>query len=211
MSNQAIKTFQVNGYTVEILPDLDPMNPWTEYDRLGEVWSWSCKRTFGDKEFSTNFYDDPEDEAFDAINALKRDKAVICFVQHRYDGGLEVVQDPTLELYSNSNKLGRTDGVIFATRAMIRKEFAHKIVTKADRDNTYKTLIAEVREYSDWATGNVYGYDISDPEGALIASCWGFIGDPGYCETEARAEAEALPTLITDDLASEDLQDAENY
>lgn len=206
MSSQAIKTFQISGYTVEILPDLDPVNPWTEYDRLGEVWSWSPDSySFGDKEFGYH----ETATITEALTALKRDKAVICFVQHRYDGGLEVVQDPTLELYSN--KLGRTDGVIFATRAMIRKAFGHKIVTKADRENAYKALIAEVREYADWATGNVYGYDISDPEGALIASCWGFIGDPAYCEAEARAEAEALPALITDDLASEDLQDAEGY
>jgi hypothetical protein len=47
-----------------------------------------------------------------------------------------------------------------------------------------------VQDWSDYLSGNVYGYTIEDPEtGAHVDSCWGFYGDydkPGGALEEAR-------------------------
>lgn len=70
-------------------------------------------------------------------------------------------------------------------------------------------LDAEIDEWDDWLTGNVWGYVITKPcadehhedddleeiarcpHSETIDSCWGFVGDPDYAWTEAVAEAKA--------------------
>lgn len=49
----------------------------------------------------------------------------------------------------------------------------------------------EVNEYSEWARGHVYGYEVYDGE-EFVGSCWGFVGDSGMdCAiSEAKSEAE---------------------
>lgn len=53
----------------------------------------------------------------------------------------------------------------------------------AGDDDTYYTvelltecLTAEVDEYSKWASGEVFGFIITDRNGDTVDSCWGFIG-----------------------------------
>lgn len=49
----------------------------------------------------------------------------------------------------------------------------------------------EVSEYSDWARGHVYGYEVYDGD-EYVGSCWGFVGDEGMkiAIEEAKHEAE---------------------
>lgn len=47
-----------------------------------------------------------------------------------------------------------------------------------DRDKAYAQAEAELKTYTAWCNGEVYGYKIEDDNGEEIDSCWGFIGDP---------------------------------
>ena len=75
-------------------------------------------------------------------------------------------------------------------------------------DDAAAALEAEVKEYADWASGNVWAYRIVKPcdhadehaTDELIADCphaeeiestYGFIGDPSYAWEEARASAKS--------------------
>jgi len=63
-----------------------------------------------------------------------------------------------------------------------------------DWEDPEAALKALVEEYSEWASGNVWGYVVENSEGDVESSCWGFIGDPdksGVIE-EARASAKWL-------------------
>lgn len=51
---------------------------------------------------------------------------------------------------------------------------------------------AEVKEYSSWASGDVYGVVVTDLNGDTIESVWGMIGYD-YAVESAREIAEALP------------------
>lgn len=75
---------------------------------------------------------------------------------------------------------------------------------------SFHVLDVEIKEWDNWMRGNVWGFVITkphvapehedDPDEAVvqcphsetIQSVWGFIGDPSYCWTEAKAEAEAM-------------------
>jgi hypothetical protein len=72
-----------------------------------------------------------------------------------------------------------------------------------------EVIAAEVKEYDDWASGNVWAYrvvkpcdhadehdsdeEIADcPHAEIVDDCYGFIGDPKYAWDEARAAAQAV-------------------
>lgn len=90
--------------------------------------------------------------------------------------------DPDLNAY---------DGVIVAYRHDVREAFGVKQHHEAKPEDTCYTtkmparkrvlaaLKAEVAEYSQWCTGNVYGFRVVDEDGEEIDSCWGFIGEDG--------------------------------
>jgi hypothetical protein len=52
--------------------------------------------------------------------------------------------------------------------------------------------MAALREFGSWASGEVYGYIVVDPNGEEVDSCWGFIGDESreYMREEARTAIE---------------------
>lgn len=54
-------------------------------------------------------------------------------------------------------------------------------------DRVEEALRAEVDEYDDWLRGNVFGYVIETANGEHYDSCWGFVGDPDYALSEAKA------------------------
>ncbi len=60
-------------------------------------------------------------------------------------------------------------------------------------DVALERATALVREWDDYMTGNVWGFDVTDAHGQHIESCWGFVGDEGAKQAmvEARAAAEA--------------------
>jgi hypothetical protein len=57
-------------------------------------------------------------------------------------------------------------------------------------------LRAEVAEYNDFLTGNVYGYEAVDKDGAVVGGCWGFIGDPGTSGLLEAAKADIDADLV---------------
>lgn len=69
-------------------------------------------------------------------------------------------------------------GWIYVSKEAIRKEYNWKVITKKRKAFIEKLLNNEVKVYSDFIEGNVYGYTIYDPvTKEFIDSCWGFIGD----------------------------------
>ncbi|RLB70463.1 MAG: hypothetical protein DRH04_03520 [Deltaproteobacteria bacterium] len=64
-------------------------------------------------------------------------------------------------------------GYIVCDPETIEREFA------GDFDRAEKAIQAEVKVYSQWLEGDVWGYVLEDDEGNEIDSCWGFYGsDP---------------------------------
>jgi hypothetical protein len=91
-------------------------------------------------------------------------------------------------------------GFIWVTNAQIISEYG--AVTPETIERARKLMQGEVEEYSDWATGNVYGFKIlgpaaldedgdeDDDEREELDACWGFVGDyEEYCLPEAISQA----------------------
>lgn len=78
-------------------------------------------------------------------------------------------------------------GWIHVSLSKVREEYGVKRVTKKIREQAISMLEQEVEEYSQYLSGEIYGYVIEDKTGRLVDSCWGFYGsDPqtnGMLET----------------------------
>lgn len=55
----------------------------------------------------------------------------------------------------------------------------------------------DLKEYTAWANGEVYGFTVTDHNGDVIDSCGGFIGDIDYCKEEAESMACNTRSSIT--------------
>jgi len=81
-------------------------------------------------------------------------------------------------------------GWIYVSKEKVRKEYEVKRITKKIRDRVIAVLKSEVKIYSQWLEGNVFGFVLKDAEDNEIDSCWGFYGD----DWKENGLIEQLPT-----------------
>lgn len=85
-------------------------------------------------------------------------------------------------------------GFAFATREAILENWSRKKLTQKLRLEAEAVLRSEVRVYSQYLSGECFGFVITDDEGEQLDSCWGYFG---YGEAEEAAK-EAMATLQKD-------------
>jgi len=77
-------------------------------------------------------------------------------------------------------------GFIYVTTADVRKEYSVKRVSSQLRKKVADQLRQEVQTFSDYLSGNVYGYVVQKDD-EEIESCWGYVGCyESYCLKQAR-------------------------
>lgn len=188
---------------VEIIADSDPMSP-REWDNLSVIYGDHRRYEIGDGK-------PPEDEA----RALDRGGWPLL---RRYlrtcKGALAVTR---LGMYDHSDVSyypvadGSNGTAAFDSAGWDSGVVGYAYVTQARAeelgaplDSLAAQMAGEIEEYSDWASGNVWGYRVTrkhDPEcdaidcphDTEVASCWGYIGDTKYALEEGMAAAAAQP------------------
>lgn len=192
--------------------DFDPEYMHLKYDDgivAGHTFSPTERRSYT----YTPSEDNLDDGSFEAYRWRRRrerkskdDGLIIVALDRTYDGGFRTFAytDDCANAVTNRNYSStkphavRIDGVAYMTYETARKEFGEgraKRLTKRAREHALRCIEAEVEEYSDWATGNVWDCLIYDRHGELVESCGGYIGDPDeddWIIAEARATVDAL-------------------
>lgn len=128
---------------------------------------------------------DDEDDEFDweddwsvTVDRMLAMGYAAAMVKETYDGGLDTTNDED-----------RARGVIFATPAMMR-EWGLNPDDPGVWQRVQDGLDAELKEYSRWATGEVYGIIIEDAHsGEELDACWGYIGYDYASGDAAREQA----------------------
>lgn len=161
---EAIKTYEHKGYTIEIHYDEWGESP-REWDNMGTLVTFSSRYTIGDDHNFTN--------AGELINFIEDNKDKLYYLPvYMYDhGGIAISTKP----YSCPWDSGQIGYI-----------YAEKEKSKEDKlPYPYAALENEVDILNDYLQGRVYGYKIFNDEGEELDSCWGYIGDMGYCEEAA--------------------------
>lgn len=150
---------KLNGYTLKIIPDENPLNPRTDCDHLGIMLCWHRRYSLGD----SHPYDTPQDFA---ENAAAKDMFVCLPVYLLDHSGLYV----SVNDFNDSWDSGQL-GFIYCTKQDAQKWFNNTDVTE---DEIKKELTAEVEEYNDYLNGAWYGFLIEGLDGEVEDSCGGF-------------------------------------
>lgn len=162
----------IDGKTLKIYRDPDPVDPRREFDNLGEMICFSNRYRLGD-EHNIN----PDD--FSGWNEMGE------FLENEYDA---VVILP-LYLYDHSGIRMSTGsfndpwdsgqiGFIYVSRATIIHEYGK--CTQDTIETATRVLVGEVDTYNNYLSGEVYGFNVEDAAGEIIDSCWGYFGDISY-------------------------------
>ena len=165
---EAIEKIEYKGYTIEVYPDFDPMNP-REWDNPGLMICFHSRYSLGDKH-SMSF-----DEAQDYVDRPD----VLSIPLMLYDHSSLSIS--TRSFYGRVNHAEWDSGQvgwITITQAQAVKEWGHKKFSKGVRHRALKCLESEVEIYDQYLRGEVYGFNIKSPESENVDSCWGFYGDP---------------------------------
>lgn len=154
--SDAIKTFKVPGKTILVFVDESPSSP-REWDNFGTIVGWHRRYNIGDEKVS-------RDELVARMNANEF-ALVLWLYLNESDHSLFC---RTGDAESNA----RADGAIFVTKERVRKEYNLKRISTKALAKAESVLRAEVEVYSQWATGDVYGFEVEETGD----SCWGFFG-----------------------------------
>jgi hypothetical protein len=179
---------------LKIEPDHNPLNPREENDNLGTMVCFHRRYDLGDKH---NFRD-PDD----FVDFLKCNPS-FCLPLYLYDHSGITISTSPFSCPWDSGQLGW----IYVTKEAIRKEWGKKRVSSQLSKIVIKNLEAEVMEYDQYLTGDIYGFnlidEVLDEDGDLfeeidVDSCWGFFGsDPntnGMSEYVDMAKVDEIRT-----------------
>ena len=142
------------------------------------------------------------------------------YIKHEFDDAEVIIPLRFDDYGSSGSRLSEessdnANAVIYVTTETLQKEWS------GDREAARKCMLAEVKEYTQWMSGEVYGYVIKDADGndlpgTMQDSCWGFIGDSDYVRSEANSAAEGVAEALAKerresaDMAARDIETVES-
>jgi hypothetical protein len=181
----------VEHQTLKIYIDPEPLNPRTESDNMGHMVCFHKRYDLGDEVQGISYTRiqnefDSWDEVEDYL--IKEMEAVVILPLYLYDHSGITMRTHSFNDRWDSGQVG----YIYATRKDILDNWGGKKLTKELRQKAHDLLVAEVQDYDDYLTGNVYGYVLEDEAGDEIDSCWGYAGN----NAPARIKGEVYIHII---------------
>lgn len=186
-----METIERNGFTLRLEHDSAPCNPRKEFDHFGKMICWWNNYNLGDENPRMSPQDWIRKFAAGLVNAenpdlipdehIERilDKHAVMLPLHVYEHGGITMSTGRFSCPWDSGQAGW----IYATMNQVRAEF------DGDVQKATACLEAEVQEYDQFLTGDVWGYVIEDEDGYEVDSCWGFYGY-AYAKGEGVAALE---------------------
>lgn len=177
---EAIHTEKHGKYTIKIFHDPDSPNPRVDYDHLGTIYHidhFSDLGVFKSMEF------------IEELNSSEFYVSLPVYF-HKFNSPM-LKTGPLRDTWSHAD---RQVGIITVSKDKVLKEWKRKKWTKKLELQVIKLLRSEIAEFSNYLSGEVYGYTIEEETGCdkcgniefeHVDSCWGFIGTFEYCLAEA--------------------------
>lgn len=199
LEDYRVDTVEYKGYEIGIYVDDTPFNPREEYDNMGHMVCWHRDYILGDKQ--TEWYMespdafhgwldgdeedwDGDEEDWDCGHPARDDIAVMLPLYLMDHSGLWMNTGGFSGVDSHGWDWGQV-GYIYVTNDEVIHEYGD--LSKESIARAEKYLRGEVETYSDYISGQVYGYIITGPEGEDIGGCWGYFGsDRDYMIEEAK-------------------------
>ena len=195
--NEIIEQFTHAGLTIHIHQDEDAGNPRKEFDEASHLILFERygrpDRNGDDHNFS------PGESFDDLVKEIEEyeSQPIVWLPVRKYDH--------TQVAYSTESGYPFNDpwdagivGLVYMTKKECLYEYGKKdakLLTKQIRKKAEELMSGEVELFSDWANGDVFGYEVLDADGETLDSCWGYYGRYGgdgwdHLISEAKTSAE---------------------
>jgi len=177
MEEEYIETLDLsNGIKGHIVYDTDPIDIREDTDNLGYIVSFANRYNFSDSD-APKLNKDDFSSWDDVEKYLKKYyKATVILPVYKYEHS--DIQLSTSNSYPFNDRWDSCQiGFIYTT-----EERRKKLGVKRSRAEIKKQLSDEIQDYSDYISGNIYGYIIEDESGDVLDSCFGYIGDSGLSQ-----------------------------
>jgi hypothetical protein len=172
---KAIEKMDVGNYRIKIYTDTDPSDP-RGNDNLGTMICFHKRYKLGDENhgFKSDDYNG-WGELKEAI--LEQHPAGVILPLYLYDHSGITMNTTGFSCRWDSGQVG----FIVAGSKAIKDNFMDTETTDEQLEHAKRILIAEVTEYDQFLTGDVYGYKIfrltmEGKKAEEVDSCWGFYG-----------------------------------
>jgi hypothetical protein len=175
-------TIKAHGLNINVEPDDCPDNP-RGWDNAGTL-------VLFDTPLSRHEFGDPHEfrdwwhlaEWWQAMSVIG---GVLLIVWDAGDGTVGCGEWDHPEAFDGFRYHNHYLGVIYMTVEQMRKE------QMRDRGHAASVLRGEVEAFSQWRSGDVWGFTITDDDGTEYGHLWGCFGRE-YCEKEAIVEARHI-------------------
>lgn len=157
-------TEEYKGYTINVRNDECAESP-REWDNLGTITAWHRNYNLSDEKHNY----DVDTFVAEVVN----NKNVISLPLYMYEHGGVALSTSAFSCRWDSGQVGW----IHVDKDKVRKEYGVTRITKKVLERVLKVLESEVDTYGKYVNGEVYGYEVLDPQGEHVDSCWGYIGD----------------------------------
>jgi len=184
--DKSVHEEKYRGLAIKIYQDEDPLNPRTEWDNFGHMICFHRDYMLGDKHDIT-----PDT----LVELVKRDD-VIAIPLFLLDHSGLWMRTGRFECDAQGWDTSKV-GFIYVTHNEVRKELKVKRITPKVQAKVLEYLENEVKTFSNYLEGNVWGYVVEDSEGEHVDSCWGFYGDYDHKEYGALKAAKDHVDAVT--------------
>ena len=171
------------GLTLIVAADTDPLDPRREYDHAGQLACWHQRYNLGDD----HDWEDPE--AF--RTHLKSSAGAVVLPVYLFDHSSLAISTVPFHCPWDSGQIGW----IWMSRKDALKEFGGggKRLTAAIRAKAEDCLQAEVREYHQYLSGDVWEVRVEDSDGEIVEACCGYYGSDFAMEEGRNTLASLIP------------------
>ena len=150
------------GYKINIKQYTSPDDP-RSWDNMCSMYCVHRRYNLGDKNFSSSA------ELMDAIGNLED---CIHLPLYLYDHSGITMNTTGFSCQWDSGQVG----IIFITKEKAMKEFGWDSLDEERIQRIKDIMVADVDLYDTFIRGDVYGYEVENPDGVEIDSCWGYYG-----------------------------------
>lgn len=194
---EVIEQFTHAGLTIHIHQDEDARNPRKEFDEASHLILFD---RYGRPDSNGDEHNFSPGESFDDLVKEIEEyegQPIVWLPVSRYEHS-QVAYSTSSGYPFNDPWDAGTVGLVYMTKKECLYEYGKenaKLLTKQIREKAEKLMAGEVEEFSDWANGDVFGYEVLDADGETLDSCWGYYGRYGgegwkYLIIEAESAAE---------------------
>jgi len=165
-----MNTFENDNFKLTIDLDSDPINP-RGNDNMFTIYCDHKRYDLGDKKDvkpPSYCYCWEQVKAF----LIREKNAVIIEPIYMYDHSGITISTKPFSCKWDSGQIG----FIYVSREKLLEEYNCKRITKKIRETAMQVLEAEIKEYDQYLTGDVYFFELLDKRTNEEDSCYGFFG-----------------------------------